>query len=1005
MGIILNFRKSQIDLFTGATKTKGDKSYRLEETTPSKRRWHKSGIDFSKLKRDDKITDEFKNKVLKEGLTSEPEDEYTVLRRIGLEANDSNRQKLKLAMKELQSEGKVELYFHGEKKHAELKRVGNEYKWVELKNKMGEQKRGRYLITPEGARSIKKSLFNRIFGFLRKSKQLGLDFGTKSFGKKQPTLFDKEEHIEGETKTEGGKTYQLKAETPGKARWHKTWEEEKKDKPIKPEVPQISWDKMMRRERGEEKVEGDPIDKPAEESELSGKHLEVLDFVAKKATAREEDKKIADELRRKGMIRYNQKTGWQDVTGKGQQALDDYRAKKDKPGKDEGGPVDKPEKKQEEPKKAEKSEIIDLSEITNDKAAKAAGLEVEYTRGKGKNTGKKYYRIKLPQDTKIIYEGVEREVGKYSVGSNVTEVGSPADWSGTDERAFKTKETKEKQYSEEIEKLREDKPGVAKLVDAAVESANIDIAHSPRLVWLDIFESFRAFEDKRYKPKTRVSSNIYIKQLLDYVGKTHDDIKTRGELMQEVYDRVKEKQPDRPVQKEPWEMEPDEYKQFRSEVSGQAPKSWKKDYKGVLQRALMSGKDIDRKKLEQHGIGTKVIEQGDLTKEKMDGHLMRSIPPKEDDKTPDEVVRLRASDGEIYGLVSRPYSVDPAGRRFWKFKVHHLPEVKGDEAKKLQKKLPKEEELFDRDGGSTGRWASGRTSGMKELFGEFQPKESAEEKTDTSEIPRGYEDWKLEGEKNDVKYFRSPDGSEIRRLGADGVMRFESKAHAWDQLGKRAVLGEQEKQAEKGPEKLKEPLAEGGTFNYQGKGYKITRIGSNIISASPNDGSPLGLQMTTDQFKARVGDVKTKSADEYREEVKQRDTQKQDLPKNVKAEGLTPKQLGRLNKELDKKYDFSKFGVKTFRDLIDKGVFTEKRTHAPEPNRKHLNRLFGPEQEEYLKRLEDKTEYSVYAGDSSYDVPKVIYDALDIPDKTKKEETQDKPKKDSHEFDLYSGAK
>jgi len=178
-----------------------------------------------------------------------------------------------------------------------------------------------------------------------------------------------------------------------------------------------------------------------------------------------------------------------------------------------------------------------------------------------------------------------------------------------------------------------------------------------------------------------------------------------------------------------------------------------------------------------------------------------------------------------------------------------------------------------------------------------------------------------------------------------------------------------------------------------------------MVSASPKDGSPLGLQMTADQFKAKIGDVKAKSPDEYREEVKQRDTKKQDLPKNIKTEGLTPTQLGRLNKELDKKYNFSKHGITTFRELIDKGIFTGKKTQGGRFNRRHFNRLSNEEQKEYEKRLDAKKEYLVSAGETSFDVPKVIYDALDLPDKTKKEEgKKDEPKGDTHEFDLYSKA-
>ena len=56
-----------------------------------------------------------------------------------------------------------------------------------------------------------------------------------------------------------------------------------------------------------------------------------------------------------------------------------------------------------------------------------------------------------------------------------------------------------------------------------------------------------------------------------------------------------------------------------------------------------------------------------------------------------------------------------------------------------------------------------------------------------------YDDWTFEGEniEEGAKYFRSPDGERINRMGVDGVMRFWCSVAAWDSIGRHIALGEQ----------------------------------------------------------------------------------------------------------------------------------------------------------------------------------------------------------------------
>ena len=996
MNLNLNFRKSQQDLFIGQIKTKGGKQYRLEEGTPRQPRWH---VNFDRFKKQDKpveVPERFLSTVLKDGLTSEPENEYTILKRMGLETNSTNRAKLRVAISKLQDSGKAEIYFGGEKKHARLKKVGGEYKWVEGDEAMQEGSSGRYLITPEGAKSIKKSFWSRMFGWLSKSKQLGLDFGAQSFGKKQPSLFgEKEEHQVGETKTEGGKTYELKEGTPGKARWHKQWVEEKKDRPIKPETPQISWDKMMKREReGVKKDEVDPVDKPMSDEEFDKQWVErgregvkrevtaniakaekeisrleklkandpnnpavgkiddgikkqreyiekqnqrlkmeikkpsefmdtesikwhkqklqeakqpepkqdkpekpkrdgepvksSFQLMAERSVAAEdkfvenvmeqfnfnkdEAEKILDVYMKNKLVKIDSVTGdfkikhgafWEKEPM--ERALEGDKPKQDKPEKKEPWEMTKGEWEEAregvKPDTAQKNftrrseaeatarhkelerllygardeiktklkdaqagkikmsseDAEELQEILNtrikhkdviDKALKEGKPVPEEVLKDYPDLQKKEGKPEQPKEKakesrpmgegdEFTYQGKEYTITRIAPGRVDAKLSAPhkgklkpEQRGGKDVDAFglqipikdfkekfgdvqevsveeykESKKQPETKFPEKIkpEGLTPTQTGrLNKELDKKYDFSKYGVTTFRELIDKGIFTGKKTqgapFNRKHYNRLSADEQKEYEKRLeakkeyLVSVGDSSFDIpkiiydaldvpdntkQTEPESGPEpkkdkhefdlhsmapgVTDKAKQREPEQPKEKkELWQMTKEEYKQSRAEVTGTAPRNWKKGYGEVLKRALWAGKDIDRNKLKSAGVDIDVIEMDELANEPMDKHLMNSIPPK-GIKEPKEVVRLRASDGEIYALASRPYSVDPAGRRFWKIKVFNKPEVKGDEAKELQKALPDEEEHFSRDGESTGRWVDLVTKDAKKFYGEFQP--------------------------------------------------------------------------------------------------------------------------------------------------------------------------------------------------------------------------------------------------------------------------------------------
>ena len=86
---------------------------------------------------------------------------------------------------------------------------------------------------------------------------------------------------------------------------------------------------------------------------------------------------------------------------------------------------------------------------------------------------------------------------------------------------------------------------------------------------------------------------------------------------------------------------------------------------------------------------------------------------------------------------------------------------------------------------------------------------------------------------------------------------------------------------------------------------------------------------------------------------------------------------------LEKKYRFPEYGIVSYKDLIDRGIFKSKfksKTNAVKYDRNKFNRMDGNEQKKYYEKLnKPKFEYNLTFEDGSYySVPKEVYDYANI---------------------------
>jgi hypothetical protein len=96
---------------------------------------------------------------------------------------------------------------------------------------------------------------------------------------------------------------------------------------------------------------------------------------------------------------------------------------------------------------------------------------------------------------------------------------------------------------------------------------------------------------------------------------------------------------------------------------------------------------------------------------------------------------------------------------------------------------------------------------------------------------------------------------------------------------------------------------------------------------------------------------------------------------------LTPMQAGRVAAALDKRFNFSCAGVMTLRAFIEKHAATaykETGDHSYTYSRTRFNRMNHAEQKAYDARLARPAYFFGYAPNVSIQIPKIVYDVLDV---------------------------
>lgn len=97
-------------------------------------------------------------------------------------------------------------------------------------------------------------------------------------------------------------------------------------------------------------------------------------------------------------------------------------------------------------------------------------------------------------------------------------------------------------------------------------------------------------------------------------------------------------------------------------------------------------------------------------------------------------------------------------------------------------------------------------------------------------------------------------------------------------------------------------------------------------------------------------------------------------------DGLTPMQLGRVQKSLAMQFRFNS-GIMTLQQRLESLPITSKRVTDSRCNwnRRKFNRMDQKQQDAYEKRLRDTPRYCVDHGDNfTIDIPKIVWDVLNV---------------------------
>lgn len=98
---------------------------------------------------------------------------------------------------------------------------------------------------------------------------------------------------------------------------------------------------------------------------------------------------------------------------------------------------------------------------------------------------------------------------------------------------------------------------------------------------------------------------------------------------------------------------------------------------------------------------------------------------------------------------------------------------------------------------------------------------------------------------------------------------------------------------------------------------------------------------------------------------------------------LTPMQKGRLNKVLEKKAIYNN-GVMTLKAYLESLTIDSKKivNGSCRWNRYRYNKMSAKEQNAYEKKLINDRYYNLYFGSYCIEIPKILFDVLELPDVT-----------------------
>ncbi|KAB7891446.1 hypothetical protein [Poseidonibacter ostreae] len=101
--------------------------------------------------------------------------------------------------------------------------------------------------------------------------------------------------------------------------------------------------------------------------------------------------------------------------------------------------------------------------------------------------------------------------------------------------------------------------------------------------------------------------------------------------------------------------------------------------------------------------------------------------------------------------------------------------------------------------------------------------------------------------------------------------------------------------------------------------------------------------------------------------------------KNVVSD-LTNAQIARAIKVLEKEYNWSDDGILSLKDKLEKVNPSVRRINdnMHKWNRRHYNKLDAREQDEYEEKLKNGFSYDCGIVDVFYDIPKIVFDVLDL---------------------------